>query len=193
MSDGKVLIMGVGGCGSSFLWGLLGDCGLETLGINEWMRWSGIRRAHREGTVDQMEYPKVIKHLGGFLTNLNLHIDQNHWEIEHIFFAVSSYDCQIRETVERRALQRRHLGKSKEQLIEAAKRDYEVSLGKGLIQLIERDHPFTMVRLPRSIKDPKYLYRQLRVVLGDMPYDKFREVHAACVVPKLLKKLDGWE
>ncbi len=35
MSDGKVLIMGVGGCGSSFLWGLLGDCGLST-GGNPW-------------------------------------------------------------------------------------------------------------------------------------------------------------
>ena len=72
MDNGKILIMGVGGCGSSFLWGLLDDCGFSTGGINEWIRHSGIREADDSKIFDA---PRVIKHLGGFLNNMNTHLD----------------------------------------------------------------------------------------------------------------------
>jgi len=193
VSEGKILIMGVGACGSSFLWRLFRDCGFETSGIREWMRHSGVREALKRGTLDEVVYPKVIKHLGGFLNNLNMHIDDHGWEIEHIFFAVASYDFQIKQTSERRARNKRHAGKSKEQIIEEFVVDYERALGKGLIQLIERDHPFTMVRCPRSIKDSKYCYDCLKVVLRNMPYEQFKEIHEALIVPRYLKRLDGWE
>jgi hypothetical protein len=193
MSDGKILIMGVGGCGSSFLWNLLGSCGLETLGINEWVRHSGIRRALKQGTADQWEYPKVIKHLGGFINGLNKHIDDHKWEVEHIFFAVSTYDLQIKTYKKRRGASARHSGKSVEQIEEESKEDYERALGKGLIQLIERDHPFTLVRCPRSIKDSKYCYQQVKIVLGGMSYEEFEKIHSAEILPKYLKRLDGWE
>jgi len=193
MSDGKILIMGVGGCGSSFLWGILGDCGLETLGINEWMRYSGIRDALAVGTHLEWEYPKVIKHLGGFINNLNQHIDEHQWEVEHIFFSVASYDYQIKQMIKRRKRSSRHAGKSNEQIEQETPIDYERSLGKGLIQLIERDHPFTMVRCPRSIKDSEYLYNKLKVVLGDMTYEEFHKIHQSRIVPRYLKRLDGWD
>lgn len=184
--DGIILIMGVGGCGSGFIWHLLGDCGLETGGINEWMRHSGIRKAIANGTADNFEFPQVIKHLGGFLNNLNEHIDRHKWKVKHIFFAVASYDLQIKHYKKRR-------GASEEEIPELEKK-YQNALGKGLIQLIERDHPFTIIRCPRTIKDPEYCYNKLKVVLPEeITFEKFKEIHANRISPRHLKRLDGYE
>ncbi len=172
MTDGKILIMGVGGCGSSFLWGLLGDCGLSTNGINEWIRNSGIRAADDP---TKFPAPKVIKHLGGFLNNLNIHLDDYEWEVEHVFFAVSSFDLQMK-------INRRRKGDAFDYHEGVVK--YQKALGKGMIQLIERDHPFTVVRCPRSLTDPKYCYDKLKVVLGDMTYESFVKFHTARVIPE---------
>lgn len=190
MDDGKILIMGVGGCGSSFIWRLLDDCGLDTKGINEWMRWSNVRKAHREGTAHLIEYPTVIKHLGGFITNLNMHIDQNNWKVRHIFFAVSTYDLQIKTYVRRRG--ERQKGLSEKERYALADKDYKRSLGMGMIQLIERDHPFTMVRCPRTILEPEYCYNQLKVVLDDMSYEEFYEIHKARLITKKIEGLKKW-
>ncbi len=186
MGDGKILIMGVGGCGSGFLWKLLDDCGLETFGINEWMRHSGIRQAVKEGVHAEFKSPKVIKHLGGFLTNLNYHIDQHNWEVEHIFFAVASLSMQMQSFRERT---RRgpfdydtYLDK------------YRHQLGMGLIQLIERDHPFSLIECPRSLSDSKYCYNKLKIVLPDTSYEEFAEIHKARVNPVRLKnRIKGLE
>ena len=174
MSEGKVLIMGVGGCGSSFLWGLLGDCGLETQGINEWMRHSGIQKA--EDPKD-FKFPRVIKHLGGFINSLNHHVDKHGWEVEHVFFAVASYDLQMESYRNRKGA-----GFDFRE-IQAKYRD---ALGKGLLHLIERDHPFTIVRCPRSLTDSQYCYNKLKVVLGGMKYEEFAKIHTARVVPEMI-------
>lgn len=191
MSKEVILIMGVGGCGSSFLWGLLGDCGFETKGINEFMRHGGVREAIKAGTLDSFEFPEVIKCLGGFLVNLNEHIDRHNWKVRHIFFVVASYDYQINKYMKRRRSKQKHL--TVEEAAVIAEEDYKRGLGSGLIQLIERDHPFTMVRCPRSIKDSKYCYDQLKVVLDDMTYEEFVKIHTARIVPRYLKRLDGWD
>lgn len=181
MSEGKILIMGVGGCGSSFLWGMLRACGLETYDINEWVRHSGIRTSP-----DPINFPspKVIKHLGGFLTNLNHHIDMYQWDVEHVFFATASLELQMR--TQKRRMQNR----TAEFDLETEMVNYHEKLGRGMVQLIERDHPFTVVRCPRSITDPQYLYDRLKVVLKDMTYEKFAEVHASRIIPKKRAQLD---
>ncbi len=184
MSDGKILIMGVGGCGSGFIWNVLRRCGLETTEHREWIRQSGIRSAVKAGTHLDFPSPKVIKHLGGFLTNLNLHLDTHNWEVEHVFFCVASYELQI-HNYERRDKG----GFNREDVI--AK--YEQRIGKGLIQLIDRDHPFSLVRCPRSIKDPVYCYNKLKVVLGDMPYEEFYKHHQAQISPRHYRRLNGYE
>jgi hypothetical protein len=185
MSDNdndKILITGVGGCGSGFIWNLLGHCGFDNGGVNEWMRHSGIRRAVKEGRHKEFPTPKVIKHLGGFLTNLNYHIDTHDWKVEHIFFCVASMDLQMKAYRRRR----------KNSDVEKHLHDYQYNLGKGLTQILERDHPFTMIRCPRSIKDPLYCYNQLKVVLGDMTYEEFLVHHQAQISPRHLKRLDGY-
>ena len=181
MDDGKILIMGVGGCGSGFIWGLLGACGLSTGGIREWIRHSGIREAADPKLFDA---PRVIKHLGGFLNNMNTHLDNYGWEVEHVFFCVASLDLQM-DTYKARK------GEGFDYDHYYAK--YQNALGKGLMQLIKRDYLFTVIRCPRSIKDSEYCYDKVKVVLKDMSYKEFSEIHAARILPKYLKRLDGYE
>jgi hypothetical protein len=183
MSDGKILLMGVGGCGSGFIWNVLRRCGLETTEHREWMRQSGVRAAIKAGTHLDFPSPKVIKHLGGFLTNMNHHLDVMEWEVEHVFYCVASYDLQIHN------YKRRNKSRySEEEIIER----YERGLGKGLIQLIDRDHPFSLVRCPRSIKEPEYLYGKLKCVLGDMTFEDYLVHHQAQISPRHLRRLDGY-
>lgn len=189
MSKGKILITGVGGCGSSFLWGLLGDLGFDTGEINEVMRHPPIKRAVDRG--EDVEFPEVIKNLGGFLTNLNGHIDRHNWEVRHIFLAMASHELQIKAYVKRRRYKQE--GLSKEERIALAEHDYRQGLGKGLIQIVERDHSFTIIRCPRSIKDSKYCYEKLKGVLKDTVYEEFAKVHAARIVPRYLKRLEKWD
>ncbi len=191
MSEGKILIMGVGGCGSGFIWGLLGDLGLSNGGINEYLRHSGIRGAIANGTADNWEFPRVIKHLGGFLNNINEHVDRHNWKVEHVFFAVASYDLQMHSYHKRN--KKRHPGKTKEEMLKQYTEKYQSALGKGLLNLIDRDYPFTVIRCPRSIKDPKYCYDKLKVVLGDVSYEEFEKAHQARISPRHLGILDGYK
>ena len=175
--------MGVGGCGSGFIWNVLRRCGLETTEHREWMRQSGVREAIKEDTHLDFPSPKVIKHLGGFLINLNHHLETMQWEVEHIFYCVASYELQLH------SYETRSKGKyNRELCIEK----YERNLGKGLIQLIDADHPFSMIRCPRSITDPVYCYGELKRVLGDMPYEEFYKHHQAQISPRHLRRLNGY-
>ena len=174
MSDGKILIMGTGGCGSGFIWHMLKRCGLETTEHREWIRTSGI--IHEDDPAN-FPTPKVIKHLGGFLCNLNTHLDNYQWEIEHIFFAVTTLDLSldiVKTTLE---------GHDREFDYEEQLQRYYWKLGQGLTQLAERDHPFTIVRCPDSVLDSRYCYDKLKVVLPDTSYEEFAEKHAAWVRP----------
>lgn len=168
----KILIMGAGGCGSGFLLGCLRACGFETGPHNEFMRWGGVREALKAGQDPKTIWtPKVIKHLGGFLVNLNQHIDRHGWEIQHIFFAVASYDLQM-WAYKRRA----------KKSLEEADKQYRDGLAQAMVQLIERDHPFSMVRCPRSILDPQYMYDKLKVVIPQT-FEEFKPIHAAQIIP----------
>lgn len=180
MADSKILIMGTGGCGSGFLWGMLGDCGLSTYGINEWLRHSGARDAKDPTTFD---CPKVIKHLGGFLTNLQLHIYNYQWKIEHIFFATATLDLALNIQKSRFRKRRKEFNYDNEL------NKYYTKLGKGLAQLIETEYPFTIVRCPTSILDPKYCYDKLKIVLPNTTYEEFAEKHAARIIPKKRDRL----
>ncbi len=175
MSDGKILIMGTGGCGSGFIWHMLKGCGLETTEHREWIRHSGI-----VGSSDPANFPapKVIKHLGGFLNNLNAHLDNYQWKVEHVFFATATLDLAM--NIQKSRLRKRD--KEFEYGVELER--YYSKLGRGMAQLLERDYPFTVVRCPTSIKDSRYCYDKLKVVLGDTTYEQFSKVHSDWIIPK---------
>ncbi len=181
MSEGKILIMGTGGCGSGFIWHMLKRCGLETTEHREWIRQGGIIRSKDPANFPA---PKVIKHLGGFLTNLNKHLDTYGWEVDHIFFPVAVLELQMR--TQKRRLQDRGLTFDFEtELVR-----YHEKLGRGMEQLIAREHPFTIISCPRSITDPQYLYDKMKVVLGDLTYEEFKKHHASTIIPKYRARLD---
>lgn len=194
-SSRKILVMGVGGCGSGFIVRCLENCGLDTGGYNSYLQHGPARKEVGRGKDPKtIEMPRVIKHLGGFMNNLNTHIDVYGWEVEHIFLAVASYALQFRELVKRRGNSSRWVGKTKEEIEEVSRLDYFELLGKGMVQLIERDHSFTVVRCPRSIKDPRYLYSKLKIVLPySFDYGRFEDAHAKTISPRHLKRLDGYD
>jgi len=180
MKEGKILIMGTGGCGSGFLWGMLEDCGFSTYGINEWLRHSGARDSKDPTNFDS---PKVIKHNGGFITNLNFHIDRYKWKIEHIFFATATLNLAL--NIQKSRFKRKRQEFDYEEQLDI----YYTKLGKGIAQLIETEYPFTIIRCPTSILDSKYCYDKLKVVLPDTTYEEFAEKHATRIIPKKRDRL----
>ncbi len=169
MSDGKILIMGVGGCGSGFIWNMFRLCGVETTTHREWIRHGGIRSSKDPANFPA---PKVIKHLGGFMANLQLHMERYQWEIEHVFFATAKLELAM-------SIQKVRLKGPYDYDEQLAL--YHSRLGKGTAQLIETAFPFTVVRCPDSILHPEYLYEKMRKCLPGVTYERFLEVHEGWV------------
>jgi hypothetical protein len=165
--------MGTGGCGSTFLWHMLRNCGLETTGHREWIRTGGIKKAEDPA---RFPAPKVIKHLGGFLLHLNQHIENYQWDVEHIFFAISTLDLAM-DTCKVRCVRKPFDYESELQR-------YYSKLGKGLSQLVDSDYPFTIIQCPTFILDADYCYNKLSVVLPDITRGEFVAKHEAFINPE---------
>ena len=172
--------MGTGGCGSGFIWHMLKNCGLDTGEMREWVRQGGIRNSKDPANFPA---PKVIKHLGGFLTNLALHLDTYKWEVEHIFFTISTLDLALNIQKSRMRKRKKEFNYDEQLAL------YYEKLGKGLSQLIDLDCPFTIIRCPTSILEPRYCYDKLKVVLPDTTYEEFAKQHAAFIIPKKRDRL----
>lgn len=176
----KILVMGVGGCGSGFLIRTLESCGLDNGGFNSYLQHGPVRKLIEQGVDPKtIKMPRVIKHLGGFMTGLNTHIDRYGWEIEHIFLATQPLEMQLGRYMSRRGIDR-----------EQALKKYKDGLSDGMLQLIERGHQFTVVRCPESILSPEYMYDQVKVVLPeDFSLEQFKIAHEKTISPKHLKRL----
>ncbi len=184
MSDGKILVIGTGGCGSGFVWHMLKNCGLETTEHREWIRSSGIARSKDPANFPA---PKVIKHLGGMLTNMNKHLANYEWEVEHIFFAVTTTELTME------IIQRTFARHNREFDYDEELRRYYWKLGQGLAQLAENDHPFTIIRCPDTILDVDYCWDKMKVVLHDTTYEEFAAKHAAHVRTEEIEKLSTYK
>lgn len=163
---------------------MLKNCGLETTNHREWIRSGGITKAEDPTT---FVAPKVIKHNGGFLHNLNTHIKNYQWEVEHVFFAVATLDLAM--DIQKERLKRRERPFDYNYELER----YYGKLGRGLAQLAEADYPFTIVRCPTSILDVGYCYNQLKVVLPDTTFGGFATQHKAWVMHDRVNKLQKYE
>lgn len=168
--------MGPGRSGTTFIWTLLRELGYTTepegypdRAMFEIMRYPDVMARLDKG---EIEWPQVIKHLGGFCHNLNSHIDKYDWKIKHIFFCLRKLDRSIELRFEKEIVGHKMLEISKLEFnslnLEAKKlRMKDILLqetGAGLYNLIERDHPFTVVRFPKSILDMQYCYDLLAPV-----------------------------
>ena len=174
MSDGKIIIMGTGGCGSGFVWHMLKRCGLETTEHREWIRFGGI--IHSKDPAN-FPAPKVIKHLGGMLCNLNKHLANYQWEVDHIFFAVTPTDLALD------IIKTTFAGQGRKFDYDYELKRYYWKLGQGLAQLAESDYPFTIIRCPDTVLDVDYCWEKMKVVLPDTSYEEFAAIHAAWVRP----------
>lgn len=180
-SEAKVLIMGPGRCGSTFLFYLLKELGLDTGPHPEFLRWE--RTVEKLNRKEKVEFPTIIKHLGGFCLNLNDHIDRFGWSIKHIFFCLRRFEACLNSRV---GMTMRRTRKSREEATEIMMDEIPHTVGMGLFNLIERDHPFTVIRFPRSAQDPEYCYNKLSPILEDIDFETFKIAWEKTVDPSLI-------
>lgn len=183
----RILIMGPGCSGTTFMWSLMKGLGYQTepVGIEanrqtpEVLRYSDTFKGIKDGTI---EAPKVIKHLGGFCYNLNEHIDTFNWNVEHIFFCLRRLENSI-ERRNKKGLSAKMLDVDKKEFsasTEEHKQDILTQelfkmVGAGIFNLIQRDHPFTIIRFPKSIIDANYCWGKTYPV-HHLDFNKFNVV-----------------
>jgi hypothetical protein len=173
--------MGPGSSGTSFLWYMFRGLGFDTGKHVEFFR---AERPNLFKENIEIHIPHVLKGTGGLCKNTFKYIDENHLEIEHIFFALRNFENTVRG---RKKMSRNRGGYkrlSEEQLDERIKYEIPHTIGNGLLNLIERDYPFTIVKFPESALDAEYCYNKLKVVLGDMSFENFKEAHAKVANPE---------
>ena len=175
--ESKILITGNGVGGTTWLWWLFHELGYTTSpkGIDahtyELLRNKNLVKRITKG---ELEWPQVIKHLGGFLKNMNLHVDTHDWEVRHVFMILRKLDSAIASRRRRPSkikpasmgVSREEFGKMTwDQREEKMKERLIDGVGSGVFQAIERDYPFTVLRFPRAAIDAEYCYEKLKPVL----------------------------
>jgi hypothetical protein len=180
--------MGPGRCGSTFLWELFRELEFDTGPHPEFLRWEDTKDKIKRN--EEVIYPRVIKHLGGFCMRLNEHIDENDWGVEHIFFCLRS----LKPCASSKAVMQHNRSPnyyiSKEEAKKEAERELPYTVGMGLLQIVERDHPFTMIKFPNSALDPEYCLEKLQVVLKGMRFDYFEKRWRKAVNSDLIHHFD---
>lgn len=184
--ESKILITGNGVGGTTWLWWLFHELGFTTSpeGVDahtyELLRNKGLVKRITKG---ELEWPQVIKHLGGFLMNMNIHVDTHEWEVQHVFMILRKLDSAIASRRRRPSkIKPASMGVSKEefdkmtwdQREEKMKARLVDGVGSGVFQVIERDYPFTVLRFPRAAIDVEYCYQKLSpVIMRD--FEKFEK------------------
>jgi hypothetical protein len=81
----------------------------------------------------------------------------------------------------------RHPNLSQEVLEEGLRSKIPMTVGMGLLNIIERDHPFTIIKFPSSAILPGYCFEKLRIVLEGIEYEKFYTTWKKAVKPELIR------
>ena len=165
----KILITGPGKCGTTFLVQLLTYCGVDTGYTPETFQQSLDKTgAGGEWNISQkgLPTPYIIKN-PGFCIHLSGTAAWHEWEVEHVYVCMRPYD-QI-------------LAHQKDQ----AQYDANVLLlftgiathvGQLMEHLVFRDIPYTIVKFPNIVKDPKYCYEKI-LPLINIRYDEFLKIY----------------
>jgi len=202
-SQGKILIAGPTGTGTTFLLGLLHRLGFDTGFDDETVtkvvtgRGKGLEYTRGKATRkpwlaarDQGKdiSPQVIKQpiqdygddggtgvTGDVLDTVN----ENGWVVQHLLLTVRNLTSVV-ESVERRM-------KTGDMVMfkvkgDEAKRQRELLAAEGFYKLAcklaAHEYPYTLIEFPRSVEDPEYCFRKLKPVLNSIAYPDFMEIHA---------------
>jgi len=173
-----ILITGSGISGTTWMWWLMKELGYTTQPTGtDTLTYELLKhkRLVSEIVKGEREWPEVVKHLGGFLKHMNQHIDEHGWDVDHVFVMIRKMEASIDSRRSQGNLTHGSLGiprKEFKSLHQALRDDMmkevlKSDMGSCIYNLIERDHPFTIIRYPRAAVDRVYCWDQMREALGD--------------------------
>jgi hypothetical protein len=204
-----ILISGDGGSGTSVLVWLLRDLGFSICPkgyeqhfqdlpsgepvLYELLREQRIRDAIARG--ENIQWPDVIKHLGGFCFGLHDWVDRFQWKVDLVLICTRGLEEGIRRRwaqdkvhqPDHKFLQVDHktfCGLNRDQIDERARKVVRERIGAAVLQCIDRDYPYAILPYPKFAEDPKILYGALQPILKDRhDFASFYNIYSRRMVP----------
>jgi hypothetical protein len=201
-----VVITGTGRCGTTFLVELLTHLGLET-GFNASDIESMKKKRARVGLerdIRRADCPFIVKS-PWFCDYAEEVIHRDDITIEHVFIPIR--DLYAAAESRRRVSHTRLSGLSFMKRVKqwVAPRNFPgglwhtrssepgeqevILLGqiyKLVLAIADTKIPMTLMRYPRIVKDPRYLFEKFKPILRDIPYESFYAVFNKTVRPELV-------
>ena len=193
-----ILISGDGASGSSYLVWLLRELGksscpkgyeqyFQDLPSGEPVLYELLREKRIQdamGRNELIEWPDVIKHLGGFSYNLHQWVDSFNWKVDKVLIVTRGLEEGIRRRwakdpqghpINHKFLQVTYpyfQEMTSTEINERARQVVRERIGAAVLQCVERNYPFAILPFPKFVQNPKFLYSELAPVI-DKSYDEF--------------------
>lgn len=176
-------IIGPGRSGTTFLWYLFKELGLDTGTEAEFFRKWNDAIDHGE----KLTYPLILKGTAGLCLNFNKYLERTGLEVAHIFFCVRRLEPMIVSHMKMKRGKGAYKGLDDSALEARLRQELPSTVGSGL--LVSLEYPSTQVEFPRSAEDSSYLYETLQksLILDGISKEKFVEAWSKVRNPKLLR------
>lgn len=205
MLNDKVIIVGSGKCGTTFLMRLLTVLGLDTgystdnmhLHISETSN-GGLEWPIR-GRKSKHPSPRIIKNPKLCLDLLE-RMDRWGWNIEHLYISIRDFKLvakhrfyrnkisKVEDTVisdlkgEKGEKQKEFIGSlSDEEVLHIKAMRAASTVGYLMEQLTKVEIPYTLINFPRSVDDPEYCWSKLKYLVEGMDKQNFLRAHQRTV------------
>ena len=151
--------MGAGRCGTTFLWYLFKELGMDTGDEAEWFQ------NHERLGLERI--PKVIKGTGGLCVNLDKYVEKYRLQVGHIFLCTRAFRPMLQSQMKMKQDKGIYKGLCLEALQETLEEEIPRTFGKALLHICEMNYPFTIIKFPKSAQDVDYCYNTLHKALGE--------------------------
>ncbi len=198
------VISGTGRTGTTFLVELLTHLGLDTGFTLDQLttRKDKRSRAGFERDIRKADAPYIVK-APGFCDSAAEVLARSDIAIDHVFIPMRDLDAAAKSrrlvydaAIAEMSLFRRWLRIMRPQRIHGGLwhtfrgKDQEIVLAQQLYQLLvalsDAAVPVTLLRFPRLVKDPAYLFTKLQPILSDVTEEQFRAAFEATARPDLV-------
>lgn len=178
----RVIILGLGRAGTTFIMQILTRLGYDTGGepYNEPINPTG-RAGFEIGIINNgMVNKKILRRCPEIIKNpyLTIHIDEI---LTNNYVPIRAIICPIREVMETIVSRERadlfFFTEHRNMPAEERVPNMFSLLGKVMESCTLFDVPFTTIAFPRLAKDKKYLYNKLKEVFADLDYKEFSKVY----------------
>ncbi len=184
----KVIITGTGRAGTTFLVRLLTELGLDTGYTKE--TWTRNYFTHCEAGLEheltEPDTPYIVKN-PAFCETLQTALAEARIVVDHAFIPIRDLDAV--------AFSRIRVGGADESVPGGLLKNSNPALQKAVLAemfhrlvytLVSHDIPYTFLLFPRFACDAAYAYARLRLILGPIPIEIFREAFARVSNPALI-------